>query len=870
MKPRLPREALEKRIADLERRVTAYASSLDRYKILFASFPHGITISDSRGRIIESNTAADQLLGVTREDQKTRNIDGPEWRIIRSDGTPMPPEEWASVIALKEKHPVYNREMGLVKPDGDTTWINVSAAPLPLEDHGVIITYNDITEYKQVKEALRRSEEKFRAITEQMIDFVVLTDENGLITYASPAGRDMFKCAPEAMLGRHFLEYVAEDSHPSALASFKDIQERGKQFQQLVLNLKRPDGSVFVGELTGSRFNETNYGGSLVVIREIAEIRRIQQQLKTTEEKFRNLFNTMSEGVALHELHYDENGRPVDYVIQDVNPAYERIIGLEKHAVLGRTASDIYKSPAAPYLDVYARVAATGQTERFDVWYAPLEKFFRITVVSPAPDQFATVFEDITGRRQAADRLAESEKKFFAAFMANASLMAISTIKEGRFIDVNQRFMDVLGFERLEVIGKTAAEIGLYASIGQRAEAVRRLREDGFVQNYQIDFKTRSGEIRQGLFSADRIRLPNDKDCWLTVLHDITDLKQLENKLRAGTQFMQMLINAIPIPVFYKNVDGVYQGCNRAFEVFIGRPRNEIIGKTAYDISPPDLAETYQAMDEVLLRQPDRPQVYETDVRQKSGALRRIIFHKAVFYNLNDEPEGLVGAILDITDRKQTEEQVQKTLREKELLLSEIHHRVKNNLQIISSLISLQINELSSPETAQHLRETRSRIQAMAFIHEGLYASSSMSDIEMGGHLEKIANAVSNSYAARLPRVCLEVTAERMVLNLTQAVPLGLVANELLTNAYKHAFSGNIREGRIQVIMRETADQRIQLIISDNGAGMPDAFDWERTPSFGLKLTQELVEYQLEGTLELERGQGTTFKVMFARNDTDE
>ena len=869
MKARLPREALEKRIADLERRLAASESYLDRYRVLFNSFPHGITISDNRGRIVESNAAAELLLGIVREDQEKRDIDDPGWRIVRKDGTPMPPGEWAAIIALKERRPVYNCEMGVVKPDGDTTWLNVSAAPLSLADHGVIITYNDITEGRLVAEALRRSEEKFRTITEQMSDFVALTDENGLVTYASPASRSFFHCPPEIIIGRHFLDFVDGTSRSPALSAFQENQESGAKVRQLELVLRREDGSVFVGEVNGAWINLGGKNGALIVVRDITENRQTQKKLKESEEKFRNLFISMSEGVALHRLLYDARGRAIDYVILDINPACESLIGLEADRVKDRKATMVFKTSPAPFLDVYARVAATGRSERFETWYEPLKKFFRIIVFSPVPDQFATVFEDITDRRQAEEQLRTNEKKFSAAFMANTSLMAISTIEEGRFIDANNRFVEVLGFERKDIIGKTAAEIGLYASIEQRQAAVDLLRKNGFVHNLEIGFKTRSGEIRQGLFSAERIHVSDDDDCWLTVLHDITDRKQMEAQLQAGTQFMQMLMNAIPIPVFFKDINGVYQGCNRAFEIFLGRSGSEIIGRTAHHISPPDLAGTYQAMDEALLRQPDRPQVYETDVRQRSGGKRHAIFHKAVYFNLDNEPEGIIGAILDITDRKQTEEQVIKTLREKELLLSEVHHRVKNSLQIIVSLLSLQINELSNPETIQYLRDTRSRIEAMAFIHEGLYSSSSMSDIEMRVHLEKIAQAVSQSYATRLPRVGLTVDADRISLNLTQAVPLGLVANELLTNAYKHAFTANIREGRIHVIMRETEDRMIQLVISDNGAGMPESFDWGKTTSFGLKLSKELVEYQLDGTVRLERGQGTTFIITFSRDDAD-
>ncbi|ETR66533.1 MAG: hypothetical protein OMM_05606 [Candidatus Magnetoglobus multicellularis str. Araruama] len=128
--------------------------ALDKYKTLFASFPHGITVSDKSGNIIETNPVAENLLGISKEEHEQRTIDGENWKIIRTDGTDMPPDEWASVKALKENRTISDCEMGIYRSENDVTWLNVTAAPLPVENHGVVVTYSDITERKLIQDDL--------------------------------------------------------------------------------------------------------------------------------------------------------------------------------------------------------------------------------------------------------------------------------------------------------------------------------------------------------------------------------------------------------------------------------------------------------------------------------------------------------------------------------------------------------------------------------------------------------------------------------------------------------------------------------------------------------------------------------------------
>ena len=206
-------EDLEQRVRELEKadyeRKQAEEElhvNLTKYKALFEALPLGITISDRTGNILESNIMAEQLLGISRDEQTKRKIDDREWLIIRPDGSPMAADEYASVRALKEERLVENIVMGIVKGESDIIWINATATPIPLEGYGVIIVYNDITERKRAEEALRESEKRFHRLFEDDLTGDFLCTPEGKIILCNPAFATIFGFSSPRGSGRH--EYV--------------------------------------------------------------------------------------------------------------------------------------------------------------------------------------------------------------------------------------------------------------------------------------------------------------------------------------------------------------------------------------------------------------------------------------------------------------------------------------------------------------------------------------------------------------------------------------------------------------------------------------------------------------------------------------
>ena len=229
---------------------------------------------------------------------------------------------------------------------------------------------------------------------------------------------------------------------------------------------------------------------------------------------------------------------------------------------------------------------------------------------------------------------------------------------------------------------------------------------------------------------------------------------------------------------------------------------------------------------------------------------------------LHGELEELSCLVYDNTDRKEIDRKVRDSLKEKEVLLQEVHHRVKNNLQVISSILNLQTGYVSDPHTLEILRESQQRIKSMSFIHETIYRTADFSRLEFMDYIKTIASNLIQSYKTAGTNVSFEPEMESVGLNLDQAIPCGLIINELVSNALKYAFKGR-KNGRLAIILKEQ-DQEIQLAVKDDGVGLPKDFAYEKNNSLGIQLVYALLE-QLDATMTVGQENGTEFFIRFRR-----
>ncbi|HWQ20094.1 MAG TPA: histidine kinase dimerization/phosphoacceptor domain -containing protein [Methanotrichaceae archaeon] len=351
---------------------------------------------------------------------------------------------------------------------------------------------------------------------------------------------------------------------------------------------------------------------------------------------------------------------------------------------------------------------------------------------------------------------------------------------------------------------------------------------------------------------------------------EISERIHAEEALKGSEHRLADIIDFLPDATLVIDNKETVIAWNRAIEVLTGVKSEEMIGKGNYEHALPfygkrrpiliDLVLSPQEEVEMSysnLRREDKTLVGEAYIPMSGGGKACLWCVASALYDSQGNIVGAIESIRDITERERSEEILKASLQEKEVLLKEIHHRVKNNLQIVSSLLKIQSRKIQDKETADAFRDSQNRIKSMALVHEKLYRSDDLSKVYLDEYINKFARDLIWSFGSG-KRVRFYPDLEKISLGIDKAIPFGLILNELITNCIKHAFSAG-KLGEIYIGLSSDG-HHLTLTVKDNGIGMPDDIDINAPRTMGLMLVQSLVK-QLKGTLEVRSNGGTEFKV---------
>lgn len=473
------------------------------------------------------------------------------------------------------------------------------------------------------------------------------------------------------------------------------------------------------------------------------------------------------------------------------------------------------------------------------------------------PQYVVCYMHDVSHQKKAQEELKESRQRFKSLFKHNPHPVYYFDL-EGNFLGVNEKLVEFTGYSREELLGLNYESFIVEEDLERTKEQFQKA-ASGIPGEYEIQVVVKDGEKRDIRVTKFPMYVNDEVIGVFGILQDITEQKKAQRRLKESEERWQRLVENNPEPVQIVQ-DGEIVFINQAGAKLYGASEpDELLGKTITDFSHPDTVAQIEERKQKLENQENiDPFVHK--IKRMDGSERYIEAHSIPITYQNKR--AIQTVIHDITEQKEKEQVIKNSLDEKEMLLKEIHHRVKNNLAVISGLLELQTMNTDDEGTLDTLRDSQHRIQSIAMIHEKLYQSEALLDIGFDTYMKELVESIGKTYSSGDREIDIEYDLDSVSIDLDQAIPCSLIVNEIIVNCYKHAFH-TIDDGKINIESNFNSPE-LTIKIEDNGIGLPEDFDINTQQSLGMTLIQTLAR-QLEGEVSFSSsdGSGTTFELFF-------
>ena len=860
--------------------LAAAVTGKNRLEAVMKALPVGLAIVDAQGGTLDTNPAFDQIWAGPRP--PTRAIrDYAAYHAWWTDtGRPVAPEEWASARAVGQGESVVGQLMEIQRFDGSRGFVLNSAAPIRDATgrvEGAAVVIQDITGLRVAEAALRASEER--------LALVLQASSMGSFEVDLQTGQGRWNDTEFELVGlkpgqapacaETFFRYVHPEDVGLVRAQWEEALRRGKLNSEF--RVVRADGQVRWMAGRGEFVFEEGRGGGqpeahgkavrfLGVNYDITERKQAEAELRRAHERLERAQKSAGAGT----WDWDLSSGKLDW-----SPALFGLYGLDP--ARGGASFELWRSVVHPE-DL---AAATEQIDAAVRNRSQLANEYRIVlpgggtrwihalgdVVCDSSGHVARmsgICLDITGRKRAEEQLLELSQRL-SYHVDHSPLAVIEWGPDMRLMRWSGEAERIFGWAAQEVLGKRieefrwvveedgaqVAEVRSELVTGanpRRFSANRNYRKDGSIVHcewYNSSLVDPSGKLRS----------------ILSLVLDVSARTRAEEALRESEARYRAIGESIDYGVWVCAPDGRNTYASASFLKLVGLTQEQCSSFGWGDVLHPDDAQRTLEAWKACVRTGGAWDI-EHRFRGADGQWHPVLARGVPVRDAQGRITCWVGINLDISGLKHAEERLKVSLGEKEVLLKEIHHRVKNNLQIITSLVSLQAEALNDPALRGLFQNVSDRVRSMALVHEKLYRSESLAQVEFAGYARSLLQYLWRAHGAAAQRIRLDLELQPVSLSAETAVPCGLLLNELASNALKHAFSGRA-EGRVTVgLERDGASGRVTLRVSDNGAGLPAGLDWRGAPSLGLRLVQMLVQ-QLHGQVEVCGGPGLEFCVQF-------
>lgn len=728
-------------------------------------------------------------------------------------------------------------------------------------------------DHQRMQEALRASRRFARSLVDSSLDVIIAVDQQGRITEFNPAACLKFGYEAEQVLGeRTTMLYASTDE-------YQRIQHKLNQHGAFAGEVENIDhaGRLFTSFMTASRLydEEGRLIGSMGISRDITQAKRDQDALRASEERYRDLFENATDLIQS----VDVNGR-----ILFVNNAWRSALGFSAHEVKDLDISSVVDPrDLESFLAIRRRLLAGEQVGVYDLRMLARDgRVLRLRGSSSVRYENGrstatrTIFRDITGEEAAREAVAEHLARQRALFESGAH-MFWTVDRRIALTSFNRGYADMI--ERLY---GTRPEINVDLNVPRKRfasdtyhgfwEGKYREAFAGRAVRFETDLVDRAGRrVCNEIFLSPVFEPDGSVEEVYGIGHEVTEQRRAQDLARTQSARLKAIFeNSANMMIWtldrdYRITamnDHFQQSSRRAMGIsfsigqdFIGPMSDRVAGGRA----EPFVTKYHLALQ-------GRPQQFEVELKNHSGRSLWV----ETFLNpimVDGVVEEISCLAYGITDRKESQATLLESLHEKEVLLKEVHHRVKNNLQIISSIFNLQKPYVDDhPRALEVLRDSQDRVRSMSFIHESLYQTKNFSHVDLGAYIDGLSRNLMMSYSLA-GRVELLKQLEPVDLGLDQAIPCGLILNELISNALKHAFPDGAA-GHIRLQLRARGAW-VEMLIEDDGPGLPEDFDVARDANLGLQLVETLIG-QLDGRIErrnttMGQGKGVAYFLTFER-----
>ena len=609
--------------------------------------------------------------------------------------------------------------------------------------------------------------------------------------------------------------------------------------------------------------------GHFGVQRDVSGRKKAEAALKESEERFRQLAENIESVFWAIDCQQDK--------LIYISPAYEKIWGRNRadlYAFRQFFTDFVHPEDRDGVQAAFSKLIVGDNENDNAIEYRIVrldgeirwirDRAFLIKNVAGEVYRLVGIAEDISEQKRVEKELQNATKMYQQILDAITDLILVKG-PQSRIIWANKAFRDYYQMEILELIDLVDAEF----------------QELDYTQQYILDDASvfHTGQVRQILeepnknhegkvYYFDTIKSPifdmeGQVVMTVGVSRNTTERKQAEKALRESEERFRQLAENIQDSFWLISVevmtDVLY--LSPAYEQIWGRSRKEFYANNCNWIDWVHPEDTHLLLDSLPRILVGESTSTEYRIIRPDGTIRWVCDRAFPIYDESGKVYRIAGICEDISDRKLAEVRIQAALREKEVLLKEIHHRVKNNMQVISSLLQLQAQYIEDEATLFLFEESQNRIHSMALIHEQLYQSDSLDRIDIQNYVENLVDNLFQSFGCSNDSIKISLNVDPIFLNIETAIPCGLIINELVSNSLKYAFNSTIK-AEIKIDFIEIFTQQFHLNIQDNGSGFPENFDVENTETLGIRLVKMLAE-QLDGGITIDSHPGICYNLIF-------